>query len=406
MMYRAYAAFGLLVVIAACSASGAVEEPKPNPDDNSRIDAAASESDAGAPDDASATIDLDAERPLVCGDAGFCETRLPRSDLGLPLSLRSVWVVGAKDVWSVTLEGFVLHYDGTSWTTAYKANHELYAVWATPSSVWVGGEAGLLFHRSAAGEWSRVEVGHSAPIRSIYGTGESDVWFTSHGGSVDHFDGTALTHHSLDIPGLQITTIFGRTGYGTYAAGHVKTNLPNDDQMVDFTLYHLPDQPFIFELSTAKMSTFSTALTDKRGFVPVSAVVTDSPNEDQRIFMVGYEHSKLLGNGSIVNHYTNMKYCSFGAESPVSFSDLYVELRVSVEPEAVARGFPILAYAWNDIRTMSLPGALFRWNGATVTTESLAMGYDFVPGAIFGAHSHGGDAWIVGDGFAVKGATP
>ena len=80
-----YAVAGLLSAIAACSASGAaVDDSKtgPEPDEKERDGGAPPIVDAGADRDAS-SIDLDAERPLTCGDAGFCETKLPKSELAL-----------------------------------------------------------------------------------------------------------------------------------------------------------------------------------------------------------------------------------------------------------------------------------------------------------------------------------
>ncbi|MDF2696329.1 MAG: hypothetical protein K0S65_4712 [Labilithrix sp.] len=405
MRYRTYAAAGLLTAIAACSASGAVDDPKPDAG-GPQGDASAPELDGGAPVDATPDLDPDAERPLACGDAGFCETRLPRSELGLPLSLRSVWAVGSNDVWTVTIEGLVLHYDGTSWTTAYRANHELYAVWATPTSVWVGGEAGLLLHRNAAGQWSHTEPGHVAPIRAIYGTSDADVWLARDGASVDHFDGTTLTNYPIDIPGLRVTTIFGRPGAGTYAAGHVKGTIPGD--MVQWQPYVIPDQPYVFDLSMGRISVFSASLAEKRAFVPLSGVVTGSLDDGRRIFMAGYEHSMIQAGDQTVNHST-MKYCTVGAEAPSDIKgfDVYLEYGREVDvQEFTVRAPPMLTSTAEDVWILWRMGQTLRWDGTQFNVGSLAMGYDHVPKYIFGAHRNEADVWIVGDGFALKGATP
>ncbi len=402
MRYRTYAAAGLLMAIAACSASGAVDEPKPEAG-GPNGDAGAPSLDGG-PDDATAHLDPDAELPLVCGDAGFCETRLPKSELGLPLSVRSVWVAGSNDVWAVTREGFVLHYDGTRWNTEYKGPHELYAVWATPTSVWAGGEAGLLLHRDAGGQWSRIEPGHVAPIHAIYGTSDTDVWFTREGASVDHFDGTSLTNHSIDVPGLKVTTLFGRIGVGTYAAGYVKGTIGD---MVPNVMYVRPDQPYVFELSATSISVFNTSLTEERGFVPTRGVVTDSPDDGRRIFVMGYEHSLQWGVSDQIYHYPSARYLVFGSESPVRIAQ-GGGLRLVPEKDGqdvVVPMPPMLPAKGDDVWVFGAMGTIYRWDGSRFNVGSLAMG-DRVPKPIFGAHQNAADLWIVGDGFALKGATP
>lgn len=398
MKYRTYAVTGLLIMLAACSATGSVDEPKEDAVDP-RGDAAPSIADSGAPEDAAPSADGDAERPLVCGDAGFCETRLPKSDHGEPLSLRRVWAVGSNDVWSLTLEGYVLHYDGTAWTIVYRANHELYAVWATPTSVWVGGEAGLLLHRGAAGEWSRVETGHLAPIRAIYGTGDSDVWFSSQGG-VDHFDGTKLKNYPIDVPGLEVTTVFGLQGFGTYAAGYVKGTNPEGG-------FSFADQPYVFTLSTDQVSVFNPALTEQRDFVPVSGFVTDAPDENRRIFLFGHQRIRLVFETGTMSGVIP-KVAFVGGSGPVAISPVF---SISV-PERLKTdwGLPILMDKWNEIRFLPNTGNIVRWDGASpwsgFTSESLAMGYSLPTATIFGAHRHASGVWVVGDGFALKGATP
>ncbi len=411
MRHGTYVIVGLLVTAAACSASGGGNEPEPNAgpaETDSNADSGASIVDAAVLEDAAPEpeAELDAGRPLVCGDAGFCETQLPRSDLGLPLSLRSVWVAGPKDVWSVSIEGFVLHNDGTRWTTEYRVNHELYAVWATSTGVWVGGEMGLLLHRSAAGEWSFVETGHLQPIRGIYGTGDDDVWFTRDDDAVDHYDGSTLKRYPLDVLGLRITTVFGRPGFGTYAAGYVPGPIVQKVRQ---------DQPYMFELSTTGVSNFNALLTTKRGFVPHSGYVTDAPDEGQRILLTGYSFSNQpISASQVLDVYTFN--CSFlGRDTSVSIDTLdpygvtVDKLDGGARFDEIRPSYPMLVYGWNDIWFLWSPGYIRRWIGTGFETVgysstkiySLAMG-NVPPAAIFGAHSSPTDAWIVGDGFALR----
>ena len=273
MKYVTFGCLGL-IALAACAADGiSADTPPPDPGDEpggSEIPL----TDAG-PADGDAYPDV--ERPLVCGKTGFCETKLPLSELGAPPSLRSIWVVASNDVWSVSAEGSILHYDGTSWTTSSQSNHELHSVWATETDVWVGGERGLLLHWTTGGGWTQVETGHLKDIRGIYGTGASDVWF-GRDGAVDHFDGSTMTSHALEIPGLQVKALFGRPGFGTYAAyaeGCVECG-------GDAT-----SRPYLFELTPDGAARFNTALSTKWNFFPLSGVVSDRPEDEGRGLLFG-----------------------------------------------------------------------------------------------------------------------
>ncbi len=410
MRHIHYAAAALLGAIAACTASGA-EDPATvveaagdaggtTSNDGGVIEDGGRETDAeGAPD---------AERPLICGDAGYCETKLPTSDVGLPLSLQSVREVASNDVWSVTAEGFVLHYDGTSWTTELRVHHALSVVWATGTSVWVGGELGLLFNRNAAGEWRRVETGYTSGFRAITGTSDADVWFVREDGLLDHYDGTAVSPHPIDIPDLRITTVFSRPGLGTYAAGYVQG--PSEV----LTVGKPPNRfPYVLALSADGASIFNTALpgtTAVKGFVPVAADVTDAPDEKQRIFLFGY----LYTYNSYTKHFDlDARYMTLGTASTIKLNTLQVPngrlRRTATESDRPPR-HEVWARDWNHVFVpVSEPYVyihLIRWDGASMTAGSLAMGHDFVPRGIFGIHGNGTDSWLVGDGFALKGSTP
>jgi hypothetical protein len=388
MKYALFTVGGLMALVACATNS---ESASLGPDTDVDQDGGAPVEDAGPSDGSTMDATGDAERPLVCGDAGFCETRIPTSDLGLPLVLRGVWVVSPNDVWTVSAEGLVLHYDGASWTTVYRAHHALYAVWGTATSVWVGGEGGLLVHKSVGGEWTRVETGQVRTIHAIFGTADDDVWFPTGGSSLDHFDGAALTNLSIDIPGLQTTTVFGRTGFGIYAAGYVNGPPEPSEQGIR---EHIP---YVVEISGASTSIFNASLQAQRGFVPVSGVVTDAPDESQRILLVGYADT-----GSSSQYY----YCNIGATNSPTLRPLGQV--ASITPSWKTTGVldvPMWAHQKDAIYMQYATNALFRWTGSSFTSQSLNMGSSFVPRAVFGIHGDTAQTWLVGDGFALKGPT-
>ncbi|AKV00308.1 hypothetical protein AKJ09_06971 [Labilithrix luteola] len=386
----------LLLFLAACATNSVTEEPSQEPDIGVQPDSGAAQGDAG---DAASNeagdhdVNLDAERPLICGKTGFCETRLPTSDVGAPLSLQSVWVVSSNDVWTVSAEGFILHWDGTSWTTAYRAAHALYAVWGTATDVWAAGERGLLLHSSAGvngGAWMRVETGHAKDIHGIYGSSEKDVWF-GYDGAVEHFDGSTLTSYDLGDPTLQIRSVFGRAGFGTYAlyAGGCTTCTG------PFTSVH----PVVFELVPGQVTDFNRALWNVQGIHPCTAVVTDAPDDDHRIFVFGYED---LGNGWTYRYGFLGQSSSKVTVNPLKDAFGITETNYNQYPS------PPLLLSWAndgvDVRVHSAIGTASRWDGTTFAwLPSIDMGFDFVPRKLFGIHGNATDEWLVGDGFALKG---
>jgi hypothetical protein len=107
------------------------------------------------------------------------------------LGLSSVWGSGPNDVWVVGAAGSVLHWDGSSWSSAsVGTTQSLYAVWGSgPNDVWAVSSPSAIFHTTGfangAAEWSRatdiadsvLDVGSvGKPVRTIWGTSPSDVW--------------------------------------------------------------------------------------------------------------------------------------------------------------------------------------------------------------------------------------
>ncbi|MDF2693234.1 MAG: hypothetical protein K0S65_1617, partial [Labilithrix sp.] len=254
-----------------------------------------------------------------------------------------------------------------------------------------------------AGEWSRVESGHVAPIRAIYGSSDSDVWFTRNGSALDHFDGATLTKRSVDVPGLRITTVFGRVGVGVYALGHVGGDLGDGGKMLE--------EPHAFELSAGNVTPFNPALPSRLGFVPVSGFVTTSVDPDRRIFMVGYERRAEDTYTGPLERF-DFAHCVFGQASSINVVKpsmpgvLNPSTRRDVSRHVLEMNFPGLNYKATDIRLPLYMWQALRWDGLTFTPFSLAFGREFPPSDILGAHAGDRESWMVGDGFALKGANP
>jgi len=381
MSYRAFACTTILA-LAACATSAAHSDGPSETagDDGGALADEGGASDAGGPDAAP-----DGERPLVCGKTGFCETKLPSSDVGEPLSLRSVWLVSSTDVWSVSAEGFVLHWDGTTWTTAYRAAHALSAVWASATDVWVAGERGLLLHLPTGGTWTRIETSHVEDIGGIHASSAKDIWF-GHDSGVDHFDGTTLTSYTLPVSGLKFRSVFGRSGFGAYAAYVECADCETSASTA-----------FVFELLPGQITEVNPSLR-KWGLSPIAGVVTEDADDDRRILLVGYSRMfdfvpweykyAFMGKGSVGFGYSNI-------------TDMTFE-----EGTIPSRPIPSWVNGGNDIRVQIAIGVSLRWDGTDfVRTPSIDMGHDFVPRTLFAVHGDETETWLVGDGFALKGPT-
>ncbi len=405
MKYVAIASAALAALVACATASDTENGSEPGPEQTRDEDGGVRVEEPAPDAEAADALPSDAapgrERALACGDAGYCETRLPMSQLGTPPSLRAVWSAGPNNVWSVSAEGSVLHYDGTAWTESHRAHYELRTVWATASEVWVGGEGGLLLHRNANGQWGRLETGHTDTIVSIYGTSGNDVWFTSRAGFIDHFDGSSVTTFPLGVPGLQLTTVFGRAGVGTYAAGWVAGARPPSRVGV---VTHVP---YLFELAPGNVAIFNAAFSEKAGFVPASGIVTDAPEPNQRVFVLGYVERDFLKAGTTPATDYDAKGALLGADGPANLVDA-TRLSTGGSFTVSSIYFPpflsVWGPSWNDLRMPFGFGGLLRWNGVDFKGGSFGMGYDHVPALARSVHGDSSNMWVVGDGFALKGS--
>ncbi|MBN9168151.1 MAG: hypothetical protein J0I07_44895 [Myxococcales bacterium] len=373
-----------LGVFVACS-TGSSDRDDLDPDAGASIDVPLE--DSGHVDEASAdggADEPDAERPLICEDGGFCETRLPLSPLGQPPSLSGVWAVSSDDVWSVSSEGSVLHYDGKSWRVEYQTGYPLRSVWATSRTVWVGGAQGIILRRDEAGVWKLFESGHASIVRSIFGSGESDVWLSSRDGYVDHFDGSTLTTYPLGVPGLRTTTVFGRPGVGVYAGGYVPGAVSGTGR----------DESRFFALSVEGAT--ALGLTLNRGRIAAAGAVFDVPAGGRRFVIMNYG----VGAGWISVGYStldengNFVFPSAGAgERP------HDVLSADVPPAA------LWGRSWDDVYVANSFAYFDHWNGVETVRRSLNMGPKFPPRTITGTHGTDKEMWIVGAGFALKGHT-
>ncbi len=157
-------------------------------------------------------------------------------------TLTSIGASGPGDVWAggtrfdpTNQRGYLVHFDGTSWTVAPEApepiqdvafapgfgdlavgqqggfdqltatpalgvtdersgpSQNLTGVWgSSPTDMWAVGRAGSVLHFDGTAVRS-VGSGVTVDLTDVWGTGPNDVWIVGDAGTALHFDGTAMT---------------------------------------------------------------------------------------------------------------------------------------------------------------------------------------------------------------------
>ncbi len=212
--------------------------------------------DGTLPDDAG-----DAGPMKVCTVHGWCHTELPPSQ-----TLRGVWGDGTGIVWTVSEEGNILRWDGTSWSIVHTGAGKHLAIWgSSPTDIWVGGTNGL-FHgtgaTSATLSWTQLATDGNLPILSIWGSSANDVWAVGNNGKASkvlHYDGApadpsasgwSVHPVSASIVG-QLVKVWGYGATNVWIAGSVSVGWgdnpviwhlsPDDDGVPTFQKYESLD---------------------------------------------------------------------------------------------------------------------------------------------------------------------
>jgi hypothetical protein len=84
----------------------------------------------------------------------------------------------------------VLRFDGKVWQAAFvDPTQSFNAIWgASATDLFVAGSSGTIY-RGAGSSWAKLNSGVTSVIRSLWGTGPSDLWAAAWG-AILHFDGT------------------------------------------------------------------------------------------------------------------------------------------------------------------------------------------------------------------------
>jgi hypothetical protein len=165
-------------------------------------------------------------------------------------TLFGAWAAASDDVWfvggapgagEVPENDVVLHWNGTALVrdeTVPARGVALLKVWGTHrDDLWVVGERGTLWHRTARG-WEDHSRPTASTLFSVHGCGTDDVYAVG-GTQVLHFDGTAWTNVGPPIFATAIGVACGATGALISGSGGLKlrwdraTDTWHDEQLVE-----------------------------------------------------------------------------------------------------------------------------------------------------------------------------
>lgn len=130
-----------------------------------------------------------------------------------------IWGSGASDIWVVGEGGFIMHWNGSAWSTVASGTTEhLLSVFGISSSdVWAVGSAGTIVHWNGA-TWSTVASSTTQSLHGVWGSGTSDVWAVGDSGTIVHWNGA--TWAAATSPTTQhLTGIYGNGASDIVACG-------------------------------------------------------------------------------------------------------------------------------------------------------------------------------------------
>jgi hypothetical protein len=126
-----------------------------------------------------------------------------------------IWGASESDIFAVgsdnhSVNGLIVHYDGTSWETLLSDNVDGFnSVWGSAGNdVFIVGTYGAIWHYDGS-EWTKMESPTYENLTGVFGTCPSDVFAVGLEGTIIHYDGTAwslmdspTTSHLLDVWGV------------------------------------------------------------------------------------------------------------------------------------------------------------------------------------------------------------
>ena len=146
--------------------------------------------------------------PGVCSPDGWCW----RNPLPQGRYLPAVWGSDANNVWTVSDDGIILKWSGSSWDAQTSGTTKnLLGIWGSDANnVWAVGLGGTILKWNGS-TWSTQPSGTTVSLAGVFGTDSKNVWAVGDGGTILKWNGTAWSAQSSG------TTVYLRGIWGTDA---------------------------------------------------------------------------------------------------------------------------------------------------------------------------------------------
>jgi len=106
-------------------------------------------------------------------------------------ALNGIWGTAANDVWAISDQGGMIHFDGMAWSAGKSGLQAGWnGVWATGGSdMWAVGGGGTIAHWDGGG-LSQVDSGTTSTLYGVSGTSASSAWAVGENGTIVRWNGS------------------------------------------------------------------------------------------------------------------------------------------------------------------------------------------------------------------------
>lgn len=139
-------------------------------------------------------------------------------------AVSDIWGASDTDVFAVSEEGAIYHYDGTQWELQLHLNQGMYSVWGSGNNLaFVAGANGIVFQR-LDGVWSQSACPTSKNLHDLWGSSDTSVYAVGDSGTILQWTGSANAMtgcwEKMQCPvGDSLYSIWGSSETDIYAVG-------------------------------------------------------------------------------------------------------------------------------------------------------------------------------------------
>jgi cysteine-rich repeat protein len=149
-------------------------------------------------------------------------------ETGIEIFKNSMWGTGSDDLFVVGLNGEIIHYDGTSWSTMNSNTIAgLKSVWGTSSGdLFTVGAGGVIVHYNG-NNWSTMSSNVAVDLESVWGSSSSNVFAVGVSGTIVRYEGSTWSEMSTPTTSL-LYSVWGSDATNIFAVGASGTIIKYD----------------------------------------------------------------------------------------------------------------------------------------------------------------------------------